>query len=820
MNEYADAIEAIKELPAGIYRPQDFAFVAATTINNADSATGWTQANLVDGFIGTDAAIKVEGAASIKFRFNASASNGRASYEANPVVPRGAYHHVAVWVRWDRQFGLDDPADNVMVRVSSDSATLGGTYVEVPFPRIPQETWVRVIVPLGALTQVRSVGLIQTQPGIDNGLDWNHHWIDRIHFKELNEIEQALAEEATSGVIVAPPFVTGGTEGITEPDPLKTVVELRSNRQYITGLGGVRDIREWGIVDDGSVDVTADLMAIINGLPDDSTLRLTANAKYLVNEEIRVIGLNDVTIDGQGATLFTTRRRGQGAVKPDDAIIYVSENSNLTIRNLNVFGFRETLTTGANLQELQGPTSIHASDAAVRVLSAQNESVMVPRNISLGSYHTWYSRNEDREWRWEITLSRSGAAATDAEIKVELVEYDNNVTQYVVGTFDTQVVTPPQYPATQTYVVTGRPTDAQLRLRVRVSVRKVAATVNDVNVHSTKEFGRCEYEGEWDNGPGILIQRGSNYLVEDCLFEGMGTDAVQCIGGGNKDGTFLSGVTIRRVIARACNRHGFDFDWGEDALFEDLRSIGCGYHGMDIEPYDVVANPPEAPDFDAVPPPASSYAWYVKRITLRNIHFDGGLFAAIGAASWSGIEDLTIENVRYGRFHSGFIAGGALNLKISGVYSDGNCTDQESNEIRARHALITDCSLGGGLLLKGEQILQHRDGHNRTGVTLSTTTGDMLAVNCKIAPPYHGGSPTTALSVVGTTSRMIDVMAEDEAGVRFYNDASRSIRLGTGSPESVVTASPGSLFLRTNGGAGTSMYVKETGTGNTGWVAK
>lgn len=42
---------------------------------------------------------------------------------------------------------------------------------------------------------------------------------------------------------------------------------------------------------------------------------------------------------------------------------------------------------------------------------------------------------------------------------------------------------------------------------------------------------------------------------------------------------------------------------------------------------------------------------------------------------------------------------------------------------------------------------------------------------------------------------------------------------GTGSPESVVTANIGSVFHRTNGSTGTTLYIKESGTGNTGWVA-
>lgn len=43
---------------------------------------------------------------------------------------------------------------------------------------------------------------------------------------------------------------------------------------------------------------------------------------------------------------------------------------------------------------------------------------------------------------------------------------------------------------------------------------------------------------------------------------------------------------------------------------------------------------------------------------------------------------------------------------------------------------------------------------------------------------------------------------------------------GTGSPEGVVTAIAGSLYTNSAGGAGTTLYIKESGSGNTGWVAK
>lgn len=43
---------------------------------------------------------------------------------------------------------------------------------------------------------------------------------------------------------------------------------------------------------------------------------------------------------------------------------------------------------------------------------------------------------------------------------------------------------------------------------------------------------------------------------------------------------------------------------------------------------------------------------------------------------------------------------------------------------------------------------------------------------------------------------------------------------GNGSPEGVVSAPVGSIYTRTDGGASTTLYVKESGTGNTGWSAK
>lgn len=58
-------------------------------------------------------------------------------------------------------------------------------------------------------------------------------------------------------------------------------------------------------------------------------------------------------------------------------------------------------------------------------------------------------------------------------------------------------------------------------------------------------------------------------------------------------------------------------------------------------------------------------------------------------------------------------------------------------------------------------------------------------------------------------------------GNRISWDASETIHdlTGSGSPEGAVTAGIGSIYRRSNGGSATTLYIKESGTGNTGWVA-
>jgi hypothetical protein len=128
-------------------------------------------------------------------------------------------------------------------------------------------------------------------------------------------------------------------------------------------------------------------------------------------------------------------------------------------------------------------------------------------------------------------------------------------------------------------------------------------------------------------------------------------------------------------------------------------------------------------------------------------------------------------------------------------------------------------------------------------VLYATVTGNVFS-NWTENGVYIDGSAVTCdeISVVGNSFRGLTaggigvlgtigdkIVAYSNTGYRLSNTTNiNALNLnaalyeawGTGTPEAAVTAGVGSIFHRTNGGASTCLYVKESGTGNTGWVAK
>jgi hypothetical protein len=110
---------------------------------------------------------------------------------------------------------------------------------------------------------------------------------------------------------------------------------------------------------------------------------------------------------------------------------------------------------------------------------------------------------------------------------------------------------------------------------------------------------------------------------------------------------------------------------------------------------------------------------------------------------------------------------------------------------------------GGGNTANGYQAMYN----NTTGDNNVAVGGGALRSNTI-------GSSNTAL---GESAEAVSATANNQIAIRAGNTKWYS---AAGSPEGVVTAGVGSMYTNNTGGTGTTLYVKESGTGNTGWVSK
>lgn len=99
-------------------------------------------------------------------------------------------------------------------------------------------------------------------------------------------------------------------------------------------------------------------------------------------------------------------------------------------------------------------------------------------------------------------------------------------------------------------------------------------------------------------------------------------------------------------------------------------------------------------------------------------------------------------------------------------------------------------------VVTGSAAIRFNDAQSLTSIVKTVMSGNSLS-----------GGITTLLSNVA-------------AGTWLVSDGESPRFAGYGTPESVVAAPVGATYMRLDGGASTTLYVKTSGTGNTGWTAK
>lgn len=141
-----------------------------------------------------------------------------------------------------------------------------------------------------------------------------------------------------------------------------------------------------------------------------------------------------------------------------------------------------------------------------------------------------------------------------------------------------------------------------------------------------------------------------------------------------------------------------------------------------------------------------------------------------------------------------------------GVNNPSNITIQLGGIDNSRPAIVTN---GNGIKFRTA------DNTGDVGITAgSSSFNGSLNVNSFLTGP--NSSAFQLISGAGQDIVLSTSRVQTNGSMQSLYD-----RFGSGSPEGVVSAPVGASYHRTDGGAVTSFYVKESGgTGNTGWVAK
>ena len=200
-------------------------------------------------------------------------------------------------------------------------------------------------------------------------------------------------------------------------------------------------------------------------------------------------------------------------------------------------------------------------------------------------------------------------------------------------------------------------------------------------------------------------------------------------------------------------------------------------------------------------------------IAAKNLSYEGGMLlignvSVLGAKPTDGLRDVVVDQNTQtpGYLACGaFVNSGDATNYVAQGYLTNNIYAQDSNSYSSLFFETTNRTYSvypaGGT------------GFNRWTVRDETAGADRLYLYS--AGAFGPASDATQdLGLTGT--RWGDVYATTV----YVGSGDARILSGAGSPQGVTTAAIGSLYLRTDGGAGSTLYVKESGTGSSGWVAK
>lgn len=177
-------------------------------------------------------------------------------------------------------------------------------------------------------------------------------------------------------------------------------------------------------------------------------------------------------------------------------------------------------------------------------------------------------------------------------------------------------------------------------------------------------------------------------------------------------------------------------------------------------------------------------------------------------------EDITYDDVDNG---DGYMASDVLVYVNSTVTTDSPVIILDNFRQSGLSAIV------GGDVPTDYPSIPLQNAYGFLAVNSVTNGFSVVTDTLALRPRGTGASSTNDPLVLRKYGESFDRFLMDESGriKRGLGAAAPAVvfYIGSGTPEGNITADPGSVYQRTDGGVGSSLYMKESGTGNTGWFA-
>lgn len=283
---------------------------------------------------------------------------------------------------------------------------------------------------------------------------------------------------------------------------------------------------------------------------------------------------------------------------------------------------------------------------------------------------------------------------------------------------------------------------------------------------------------------GFVLSGGSTNGCSDIV--SIGCRAYDCDYIGHAFGTLGERIILQNAVALDCTDNGIDWGSIPYVVINGCIVDGCG-NGIigDGNDYDIITN---------------NIALNSTGTDIANLGYGIGLIA--GFSSVRGC--IVANNYCAGNRLHGFVIQGT-NHDIHGNIAHNN-SEVFAGFMGFRFDGLTNSIIYGNRAYDDRGTKQQDYGFEFIGTTAGNEVyGNHVSGNLTGGMVFNGGTSVTGIGRV-----------LNNAGYVAPGDTI----IGSGSPEGVVTAPIGTMYRRTDGSTSTTLYVKTSGTGNTGWTAK